>query len=86
MLNNIQKIVVGKSFLISLILICLMFTSFGMGMEGAYASDLNDTGEIGMDLEDKLENSQENEIMMESDQENDLLESCKRGSGAEVRG
>lgn len=74
MLKNIQKIVVSKTFLISLILICLMFTSFGMGMEGAYASDLNDTGEIGMDLEDKLENSQENEIMMESDQENDLLE------------
>ena len=75
MLNNIQKIVVGKSFLISLILICLMFTSFAMNMEGAYASDLDESGEIGMEvnLEDKLENSQENEIM-ESDNENDLMQ------------
>ena len=76
MLDNIQKIVVGKSFLISLILISLMFTSFAMSMEGAYASDLDGGSEIGMDLdvEDKLENSQENEIMMESDWENDLMQ------------
>ncbi|WP_407453262.1 hypothetical protein [Methanobrevibacter sp.] len=76
MLDNIQKIVVGKSFLISLILICLMFTSFAMSMEGAYASELDEGNEIGMDLdvEDKLENSQENEIMMESDWENDLMQ------------
>ena len=76
MLKNIQKIVISKTFLISLILICLMFTSIGGSMEANYASDLNETSEIGMeiDLEDKLESSQEKEMVMTNTQENELLQ------------
>ena len=76
MLKNIQKIVISKTFLISLILICLMFTSIGISLEADYASDLNETSEIGMkvELEDKLESSQENEMVRVNNNENELLQ------------
>ena len=65
MLKDIQKIVIGKPFLISLILICVMFASVSLNMDEAYALDLNETDDVSveMDLEDTLENSQDNEIM-----------------------
>ena len=75
MLRNIQKIIIGKTFLISLLLIVLMFTSFGVTMEDAYAADFNDANEIGLDvnMEDMTVNSQENEMNLADDHENDLL-------------
>lgn len=83
MLKNIQKIVISKTFLISLILICLMFTSFGVAMEDTYAYNLNESSEIGMevDLEDKLENSQENVIGLVNTQESELLQDTNSLNG-----
>ena len=74
MLRNIQKTIVSKTFLISLLLIVLMFTSIGANMEDAYAADLNEASEIGLDadIEDMTVNSQENEILA-NNQENELL-------------
>ncbi|WP_458455817.1 hypothetical protein [Methanobrevibacter sp.] len=64
MLRNIQKTVIGKPFLISLLVILIMFASAGLDMHEAYAADLNDTNEMELDLdmEDKLEDSQESEM------------------------
>ena len=84
MLENIQKKIISKPFLISLLFICLMFASLGVDMDQAYAVELNESGEIGLDVDvgDKLENSQENEIlenthedelMLEDTQQNDVL-------------
>ncbi len=75
MLRNIQKIAISKRFLISLVLIGLVFISIGVDMEGAYAIELNETDEIDVELnlQDKLEDSQENEIMSLNYENNELL-------------
>ena len=64
MLKDIQKIVIGKPFLISLLIILMMLASAGLDMQEAYAADLNDTNEMELDLdmEDKLKDSQEDEM------------------------
>ena len=64
MLKNIQKTIVSKPFLISLVVILMMFASVGLDMQDAYAIDLNDTDETDLDLnaEDNLQDSQENEM------------------------
>ena len=74
MLRNIQKTIIGKPFLISLVLICLMFTSIAANMEEAYAVDLNDSYEMdwNVNIEDMTVNSQENEILA-NNQEDDLV-------------
>ena len=74
MLENIQKMIISKPFLISLLFICLMFTSLGVDINQAYAVELNESGEIGLDVDvgDKLENSQENGIL-ENTNENELM-------------
>ena len=76
MLNKIQKTVVSKPFLISLIIVCLMFASLGVNVEHAYAADVNDTDEMELDVnvEDKLENSHETKLMLENTQENPTLQ------------
>ncbi|WP_067041063.1 DUF11 domain-containing protein [Methanobrevibacter sp. YE315] len=68
MLENIQKIVISKPFLISIIIISIMFTSLGVNMGEAYAFDLNDDVETGLELNigDKLENSHEIETLQEN--------------------
>ena len=74
MLENIQKMIISKPFLISLLFICLMFTSLGVDIDQAYAVELNESGEIGLDVNvgDKLENSHENGIL-ENTNENKLM-------------
>ncbi|WP_295590973.1 hypothetical protein [uncultured Methanobrevibacter sp.] len=74
MLENIQKMIISKPFLISLLFICLMFTSLGVDINQAYAVELNESGEIGLDVDvgDKLENSHENGIL-ENTNENKLM-------------
>ena len=74
MLENIQKMIISKPFLISLLFICLMFTSLGVDIDQAYAVELNESGEIGLDVDvgDKLENSHENGIL-ENTNENKLM-------------
>ncbi len=76
MLENIQKIAISKTFLISLVLIFLMFTAVGLNIDQAYALDLNGTGDVSVevDLEDMMENSQENEIRLSNTQENEILQ------------
>ncbi len=76
MLNEIQKTVIGKHFLISLIIVCLMFISLGVNLEHVCAVDANDTDEIGLDVnvEDKPVNSHENKLMLENTQENPTLQ------------
>ena len=76
MLKNNGKIAIQKNFLLCLCVICLMFTTFGLSVEGSYAVDLNDTiDEIGsnLDSEIQLENSQNNEILEGDSQESDIL-------------
>ncbi|MCQ2971268.1 MAG: hypothetical protein MJ226_06775 [archaeon] len=70
MLNKIQKIVIGKPFLISLIFVCLIFTSLGVSIEHSYAADLNESDKLGsgVNVEDKLENSQKNKSMSDTNQ------------------
>ena len=66
--------IISKPFLISLLFICLMFTSLGVDIDQAYAVELNESGEIGLDVDvgDKLENSHENGIL-ENTNENKLM-------------
>ena len=69
MLKNIRNMAISKQLLISLIFATLMFSAFGMNMDHAYASDLNESvDELGVELDigDKLENSQDNEILEET--------------------
>ncbi len=76
MFKNVQKIIFSKPFLISLILICLMFTSVSAGIDNAYAADLNESDGVGLevDIENQLENSQENEITLASNQNEDVMQ------------
>lgn len=76
MFNNIQKIIISKPFLISLILVCMMFTSLGVDTNHVYAVNLNESDEMGLktDVEDKLENSQENDAMQVTSHENYILQ------------
>ena len=65
MLKITQKIAISKNFLISMLFVCLIFTTWGLTIDDSYAVDLNETSaemEIGLDVEDELENSQ-NEIL-----------------------
>ena len=75
MLKNIQKIVISKSFLITMLFICLMFTSVGVNIENSYAVDLNESSDLGfeVDFEDKLENSQDNQMVLMNSNEKDVL-------------
>ena len=75
MLKNIQKIVNSKSFLITVLFICLMFTSVGVNVENSYAVDFNESGDLGLDIdvEDKLENSQEDQMVLLNSNENNRL-------------
>ncbi|WP_407374145.1 hypothetical protein [Methanobrevibacter sp.] len=84
MFKNCQKMTISKCFLISLACIVLIFTSFGIAMDGAYAVDLNQSaGEIESELnvEDKLGNSQEeilnskieSEYELNAAQDNEIL-------------
>ncbi|MDO5831703.1 MAG: hypothetical protein Q4Q14_02595, partial [Methanobrevibacter sp.] len=75
MLKNIQKIVISKSFLITMLFICLMFTSVGVNIENSYAVDLNESGDLGFEInvEDKLENSQDNQMVLMNSNEKDVL-------------
>ncbi|MBQ6098272.1 MAG: DUF11 domain-containing protein, partial [Methanobrevibacter sp.] len=62
MFKNSQKIAISKHFLISLLFVVLLFTSFGVSMDDTYAADLNhNVSEIesGLNVEDKLGNSRE---------------------------
>ena len=57
MLKKIQNMAISKNFLISLLFVCLIFTTFGSTIGDSYAVDLNETGkgmEIGLDVEDTL--------------------------------
>ena len=66
MFKNNRKTTISKYILLSVFVICLIFTSFDFNMEYSYAVDVNESSsEIGMDLdlEDKQENSQDNEIL-----------------------
>lgn len=65
MLNKIQNKAISKPFFISLILVCLVFTSMSVNGEQVYAACVNQSDEIelGIDVEDKLENSHENQIL-----------------------
>lgn len=75
MFNNIQKIIISKPFLISLIIVCMMFMSLGVDTNHAYAVNLNESDEMGLktDVEDKLENSQKNDAMQVTNHENCIL-------------
>lgn len=77
MLNKIQKVDISKPFLISLIFLCLMFTSFEVGMEHSYAVDVNESCDDGLDvdIENKLENSRESKISLDNTQQNQILQS-----------
>lgn len=66
MIRNIRDIAISKQFLISIMVIALMFTAFGFNIENSYAADVNDTVDdlgVEIDVEDKLENSQDNELL-----------------------
>ena len=70
MFKNVCKVAISKDFLFCLLVVCLMFTSFGLFMEDSYAVDSNVTADevkLECDIEDKLENSQENEMLKEVD-------------------
>ena len=83
MFKNVQKIIFSKPFLISLILICLMFTSVSAGIDNAYAADLNESDGVGLevDIENQLENSQENEITLASNQNEDVMQATSKTCG-----
>ena len=75
MLKYDQKVAISKRFIIPLLFIILVFTSFGVSMGDNYAVDLNQTAdgiESELNIEDKLENSQEN-IVSVNLQEDDAL-------------
>ncbi|WP_295113012.1 hypothetical protein [uncultured Methanobrevibacter sp.] len=77
MLNKIQKIMISKNFLISLLFVCLVCATLGFDMDHSYAADLNETGdemEIGLDVEDKLENSQNEVLGVVNNQDDEILE------------
>ena len=75
MFKNSQKISISKHFLISLLFVILIFTSIGVSIDDACASDVNQTvSEIDSELnvEDKLGNSQENGMNTNADEDNSL--------------
>lgn len=66
MFKHNGKTTISKYLLLSLLVICLIFTSLGFSMEYPCAADVNESSdEIGIDLdvEDKQVNSQDNEIL-----------------------
>ena len=76
MLKKIQNMAISKNFLISLLFVCLIFTTFGSTIGDSYAVDLNETGkgmEIGLDVEDTLENSQEGLVNLDEIQSGNIL-------------
>ena len=75
MFKNSQKISISKHFLISLLFVILIFTSIGVGIDDACASDMDQTVsgiESELNVEDKLENSQENVLDTNLDEDNSL--------------
>ena len=75
MFKNGQNIAISKRFLVPLLFVLLIFTSFGVTMEDNYAIDLNqsDDGIMGeLNLEDKLENSHENIVNINSQEDESL--------------
>ncbi|WP_298501802.1 hypothetical protein [uncultured Methanobrevibacter sp.] len=75
MFKNSKKILIGKHFLIPLLFVILIFTSFGVSIDDAFAADLNQSAdgiESGLNIEDKLGNSQENIVSMSLDESNSL--------------
>ena len=85
MFKNSQKISIRKHFLISLLFVILIFTSIGVSIDGACASDMNQTasgidGELN--VEDKLGNSQENGLSTNLDMDS----SVNRAQNSEVLG
>ena len=75
MFKNSQKIAISKHILITTLFIVLMFTSFGMSMDEAYAADLNESVDViksELNVEDKLENSQDNILNTNENEESSL--------------
>ena len=75
MFKNGQNIAISKRFLVPLLFVLLIFTSFGVTMEDNYAIDLNqsDDGIMGeLNLEDKLGNSHENIVNINSQEDESL--------------
>ena len=85
MFKNSQKISISKHFLISLLFVILIFTSIGVGIDDAYASDMDYTVsgiDSGLNVEDKLGNSQENLLNTNLDSDN----SVNRAQDSEILG
>ncbi|WP_458403426.1 hypothetical protein [Methanobrevibacter sp.] len=79
MFKNSQKIAISKYFLISLLCVVLIFTSFGMCVDNVSAAELNQSaGEIESELnvEDKLGNSQD-EILFSNIEVEDTLNAAR---------
>ncbi|WP_405294342.1 hypothetical protein [Methanobrevibacter sp.] len=76
MLKN-RKRFIGGNFLLCIVVICLIFTAVGYGVDNSFAVELNDTSaEIGLESNDmeRLENSQYNEILeVDSQDSQDIL-------------
>lgn len=89
MLKNNSKITISKYFLLSVFVICLIFTSSGLDMSPVYAVDIDDNSsdlEIELDAQDKLENSQiENEPLGASFNDNEILGATKTLNGGSFK-
>lgn len=85
MLKNNGKMIVGRNFLFSLCVICLMFTAFGLTIENSFAADVNGTmDDMGLESDNmvKLGNSQDNETLKaESFDSQDQLSATLTPSG-----
>ena len=74
---------ISKISLISLCIVCLMFTSFGFFIEDSFAVDLNESvSEMGSEIDiESVENSQENEVLEVETNDSQVLSATHTVSG-----
>ena len=89
MFRHNGKTDISKYLLLSVFVICLIFTSFDSNMECSYAVDVNESSdEIGIDLdiEDKQVNSQDNEILeVDFEEPEELLGATRTPTGNQYK-
>ena len=77
MLKNNGKTGIGRHFILSIFVVCLMFTALGFNIDHSYAVDDNQTAEdmgLEIDADEKLENSQiENDVLNADSNESEVL-------------
>lgn len=71
MFKHNRKITISKYLLLTVLVVCLIFTSLNLSMEHSYAAEINESTGIGVILntEDKPVNSQDNNILEVTPQE-----------------